>query len=58
MLRAKVMRLIAVVLVCVVACLGCYRGGNEDLGAPSAKKIFLIRGNCGLPKPSSREIRS
>lgn len=37
---AQVMRFNSAVLLCVVACLGCYRGGYEDLGQPSAKKIF------------------
>ena len=40
MLWAQVMRFNSAVLLCVVACLGCYDGGYEDLGEPSAKKIF------------------
>jgi ankyrin repeat protein len=40
MLCVKFMRLIAVVLVCVVICVGCHRASNHDGGQPSAKKIF------------------
>ena len=40
MLWAQVMRFNSIVLLCAVACLGCHRGGYEDLGQPSAKKIF------------------
>ena len=34
------MPLIAVMLVCVVTCVGCHRGGYEDSGQQSAKQIF------------------
>jgi hypothetical protein len=40
MLWAKVMRFTFAILLCAVACLGCQRGGYDDLGQPSAKKIF------------------
>ena len=40
MLRLKFMRFIKTILVCVVACLGCQRGGHDGLGSPSAKGIF------------------